>query len=124
MGGKTQRGWIGGTVKGTGRALWGIQSDRLHIGPKRRQDWGDQDESSCAHLIPYWSGSEKSQNYRIVVLLPTVEIVCISVSGIFTDEIIISFRLRYLLKFSVSVKNPKLYSRRWETTVFMVYADG
>ena len=30
MGGKTQRGWIGSTVKGTGRALWGTQSDRLH----------------------------------------------------------------------------------------------
>ena len=43
MGGKTQGGWIGSTVKGTGRALWGIESDRLHIGPKRRQDWGDQD---------------------------------------------------------------------------------
>ncbi len=46
MGGKTQRGWIGSTVKGTGRAYWGIESDRLHIGPKRRQDWGDQDVPS------------------------------------------------------------------------------
>jgi len=61
MGGKTQRGWIGSTVKGTGRALWGIESDRLHIGLKRRQEWGDQNESACAHLIPYRSGSEKSQ---------------------------------------------------------------
>lgn len=54
MGGKTQGGWIGSTVKGTGRALWGIQSDRLHIEPKRRQNRGDQDMSSRALLITYW----------------------------------------------------------------------
>jgi hypothetical protein len=37
------------------------RSDRLHIGPKRRQDWGDQDASSPAPLILHGQDLKKAR---------------------------------------------------------------